>query len=214
MKFVYAVTAALCGLAEAHMEMINPPPFRSRDNPFTTEIDYDMTNPLNRDGSNFPCKGYHNLFDTPQGASVATWQPGETHTIVLSGSTFHGGGSCQASISYDRGQTFTALKSWIGNCPLHPDWTFVLPGDAPAGEAIFAWTWYNKFGNRELYMNCAHVTIGGANGGVMGGRPGMFAANIGNGCSTVEGADVLFPAPGPDVENTSGDCAPPQGACG
>src|SRR5688572_31636022 len=34
---------ALCGLAVGHMEMTNPPPFRSRSNPFTTEIDYDMT---------------------------------------------------------------------------------------------------------------------------------------------------------------------------
>lgn len=204
---------ALCGLAVGHMEMTNPPPFRSRSNPFTTEIDYDMTNPLNHAGSNFPCKGYHNLFDTPQGASVATWQPGETHTLSLSGSALHGGGSCQASISYDRGQNFIVLKSWIGNCPLHSDWTFTVPWDAPAGEVIFAWSWYNMMGNRELYMNCAHVTIGGGNGAPLGGRPNMFVANVGNGCSTAEGFDVAFPNPGPDVENTSGKSAPPLGTC-
>lgn len=213
MKSLFALVGLL-GLVSAHMEMINPPPFRSKDNPYTTDVDFDMTNPLKTDGSNFPCKGYHSLFDTPQGASVATWQPGEVHTLTLSGSALHSGGSCQASLSYDRGGTFHVIKSWIGNCPLHPDWTFTVPWDAPAGEVIFAWSWYNRMGNRELYMNCAHMTIGGANGSALVGRPGMFVANVGNGCETVEGFDVFFPFPGVDVENTSGSSAPPVGNCG
>ncbi|EHK43392.1 hypothetical protein TRIATDRAFT_85794 [Trichoderma atroviride IMI 206040] len=30
-----------------------------------------------------------------------------------------------------------------------------LPNDTPAGDALFAWTRFNKIGNRERYMNCA-----------------------------------------------------------
>lgn len=66
-------------------------------------------------------------------------------------------------------------------------------------------------------MNCAHVTIGGAgassSSGGLPGRPGMFVANVGRGCSTVEGSDVMFPSPGPDVENVSRKSAPPVGNC-
>lgn len=212
--FAIAAILALISTATAHMEMTNPPPIRSKYNPFTTNIDYDMINPLDKSGSNFPCKGYHTLFDTPQGASVATWQPGETHTISLAGSATHNGGSCQVSISYDRGASFTVLKSWIGNCPLKPDWTFTLPAVMPKGEALFAWSWHNNIGNREMYMNCAHITIGGNSPGAITGRPSLFVANVGNGCSTIEGSDVLYPNPGPVVENTSARTAPPTGNCG
>lgn len=209
---IFATIAAFAGLASAHMEMSNPPAFRSRHNPHTTNVDYDLVNPLNADGSNYPCKGYHSLWDTPQGASVATWQPGSSQTLSIIGGATHNGGSCQASLSYDRGQTFKVIKSWIGNCPLKQNWQFTVPSDAPSGEAMFAWSWHNNIGNREMYMNCAHVTIGGSNRGSLSGRPDIFVANVNKGCSTVEGSDVLYPNPGPVVENTSSRSAPP--VCG
>ncbi|KAH8168763.1 hypothetical protein LIA77_10889 [Sarocladium implicatum] len=112
----FLIAAALLSLASAHMEMTNPAPLRSKYNPFTTDVDFDMTNPLKTDGSNFPCKGYQSLLDTPQGASVALWQPGETHTLSLAGSALHGGGSCQASLSYDRGCSVGCAGGGGGVC--------------------------------------------------------------------------------------------------
>jgi len=233
---VATVLGFLAASANAHMEVTSPAPFRSRNNPWTTDIDYSMTNPLSSSGSDFPCKGYHKLLDTPQGRSVANWTPGQSITFNLAGSATHNGGSCQASLSYDRGATWTAIHSYIGNCPLRPNWSFVLPSDVPKGSALFAWSWWNQVGNREMYMNCAHVTIGGGRTleaeseeaeveeqdeeivardvSTFAARPPMFVANVGNGCSTLEGSDVLIPNPGPNVSYESSKTAAPVGNCG
>lgn len=211
-----AAFIGLVAVAQAHMEMVWPPPFRSRYNPYTTDIDYSMTNPLSQSGSDFPCKGYQSLYDTAQGASVVTWTPGQSLNWTLTGSATHNGGSCQVSLSYDRGSTWTVLHSYIGGCPLTPTWDFVLPNDTPAGDALFAFTWNNNLGNRELYMNCAHVTIasgGGSANPPFSSRPATFFANNGNGCTTVETKDVLYPNPGPDVDNISTGTAAPVGTC-
>jgi len=66
-----------------------------------------------------------------------------------------------------------------------------------------------------MYMNCAVVTITGRATGVLDG-PGVFVANVGNGCATGEGADVVFPDPGSDIVygGNAGKRAPPTGNCG
>ena len=49
------------------------------------------------------------------------------------------------------------------------------------------------------------------------GGPGIFLANIGNGCSTPPGKDLDFPNPGSDVEylGNAATLGPPQGSnCG
>ena len=59
------------------------------------------------------------------------------------------------------------VKSFIGGCPPGaPDeriefsvGSFTVPKEAEVGEALFAWTWFNRIGNREMYMSCAAVTI-------------------------------------------------------
>ncbi|KAM3554909.1 hypothetical protein MY1884_005884 [Beauveria asiatica] len=212
-------------LTAAHMQMTNPAPFRSKHNPYTTDVDWSMNGPLEASGANFPCKGYHRLLDTPQGRSVATWKAGGSYSFSVEGSATHNGGSCQVSLSYDGGRTFTAIHSYVGGCPLKSTWPFTLPDDTPAGEALFAWSWFNNLGNREMYMNCAHVTIQSRDGAAaaevserspadpFASRPAMFAANVNNGCSTVETFDVLFPQPGPDVDNISRKTSPPRGKC-
>ncbi|KAK0386585.1 hypothetical protein NLU13_6420 [Sarocladium strictum] len=207
-------------LASAHMEMIEPPPFRSKVNTHATQKDFDMTSPLAGDGSNFPCKGYISDFGTPAGASVATYSPGQSYKFTISGGASHNGGSCQASLSYDKGKTWTVIHSYIGNCPLQGEssFDFTIPADTPSGEAIFSWSWFNKVGNREMYQNCAAVTIGGgkskrAASESFKSRPAMFVANLGNGCGTIEGKDLVFPDPGPDVTSDSTATAPPTGSC-
>lgn len=135
----------------------------------------------------------------------------------------HGGGSCQISLSTDGAKTFAVLKSIIGNCPTSgtSNLDFTIPADAPTGNHVLAWTWHNQIGNREMYMNCASVTLtsgsassSSSSGGVKqmarsaayASRPGIFIANVGaagDGCTTEEMFDVVYPQPGPDVVNDS-----------
>ena len=211
----------LAGMGAAHMEISQPPPLRSKFNDFTTDVDYSMTNPLDKSGNDFPCKGFLNLLGTDQGQSVVTYQPGQSYQMTITGGTIHAGGSCQISLSHDKGSTWTVIHSYIGNCPAatgDTNYDFTVPADTPGGEAVFAWTWFNNLGNREMYMNCASVTIGGsatkAKRASFDDRPDMFVANVGNGCTTVETKDVDFPNPGPDVTRNSAGTAPPSGSCG
>ncbi|ATY63528.1 extracellular protein [Cordyceps militaris] len=223
MKVISTILAAasLASLSSAHMEMKSPPALRSSFNPNTGDnVDYDIRSPLNSDGSDFPCKGDLGLLSTPAGRPVATWAPGGTYSFVIHGNTPHDGGSCQASLSFDGGRTFKVVHSYVGNCPVDGDssYQFTLPGDTPAGQALFAWSWFNNEGNREMYMNCAVVTIAGGrtrrDAAPLAGRPDMFVANVGNGVCTYEGTDLEFPQPGPDVtRNTQRPHAPGRGTC-
>ena len=50
----------LLSLVHAHVEMKNPIPFRSKFLvPNGPNTDFTNAAPINPDGSNFPCKGYH-----------------------------------------------------------------------------------------------------------------------------------------------------------
>lgn len=226
MHFTSTIAAAILGmtsLASAHMALIEPAPLRSSHNPHNGgNIDYDMTSPLDASGSNFPCKGSLNLLGTAAGASVVDYTAGQEYKMTIDGGAFHSGGSCQASLSFDQGKTWKVIHSYVGNCPASngkTSYPFVIPADTPSGEAVFAWSWFNKVGNREMYMNCAVVTIkGGASkkkrgaSDPMSSRPAMFVANVGNGCSTIEGKDLMFPDLGPDVTMDSDNTAPPPEA--
>jgi hypothetical protein len=198
-----AMAAGLASVASAHMEMIFPAPFKSKSNPHAgQDIDYSLVDPIK--GAQFPCKGYHSLLGTPAGATTADFTPGQSYNLEIAGGAKHEGGSCQASLSYDKGSSWTVIHSWIGNCPIETSLPFTVPADAPGGEALFAWTWFNKVGNRELYMNCAAVNIGGGatkrQASVpFSSRPAMFVANVDETCTVPAGVDVDFPNPGPDV---------------
>lgn len=222
----FAAVAVFFSLANAHQELIDPPPFRSQFNKGVAPGDIDfatMNAPLKPDGSNFPCKGY--VDGTP---AVKTLVPGK-QTLRVRGGAVHGGGSCQVSLSYQDGKagTFKVITSILGGCsasipgnaadPLAEfDIPFILPDDAKAGDAILSWSWFNKIGNREMYQNCARVTIGGSGTSTLDSLPDMFVANVGNGCATVETFDTVFPDPGEAafVINNGGKPGPPSGNCG
>jgi LysM repeat protein len=211
MRFTFSTAAfALAAFASssvlAHMEMTDPAPFRSKFNNNTdpSKIDFDMSSPLKADGSDFPCKNYLVDFGTPAGNPTATWAAGSPQKVSLDDKAPHDGGSCQLSLSYDGGKTFRVIKSIEGGC-VNPKggpetFDFTVPADAKSGNAIFAWTWFNHTGNREMYMNCAAVTITGTGTSTLDNRPEIFKANINNGCKTDEGTDVQFPNPGPDLQ--------------
>ncbi|KAI9712546.1 MAG: hypothetical protein M1812_006855 [Candelaria pacifica] len=203
-------------LVGAHMFMANPPALKSISNKNTVSPDYSLTSPLMADGSDYPCKGYHKLLGTPEGAAVASWAAGSSQHFTLQGGASHSGGSCQASLSFDGGKSFKVVKSFIGDCPAANggDFSFTVPTHVPSNAtALFAWTWFNQVGNREMYMDCATVSITNGTGSNLDGLPELFKANIGNGCTTADNADVVFPSPGSDVVNISQKPAPPQGIC-
>ncbi|KAI5778515.1 hypothetical protein EDC01DRAFT_756652 [Geopyxis carbonaria] len=190
--------AALFNAVSSHMLLKTPPSLGYKGNSFVTNIDYDLVSPLTN--TQFPCKQYHKDASRGAGKVVATWAAGSTQSYSLEGYATHEGGSCQVSLSYDNGATFKVMRSWIGACPTDAGGPFIftIPRAAPNGQAIFAWTWFNKIGNREMYMGCAIVNITGGGSG-LGNYPNVFTANIGGTCTVTEGFPVEFPNPGSDV---------------
>lgn len=220
-------TLALFGLASAasaHIVMTNPVPFGSPDN-----------SPLEASGSNFPCKG----ISPSGGAGQNVYKAGSTQQLAFQGGAVHGGGSCQVSVTTDlnptRDSQWKVIKSIEGGCPARDTegnlgddasaeipykYNFDIPEEMPEGEYVLAWTWFNKVGNREMYMNCASVEINGGSGdeSFLNSLPDMFVANIGEDCGTESSKDVEFPNPGKAVERLNGAtnafAAPTGGSCG
>ncbi|CUS11276.1 unnamed protein product [Tuber aestivum] len=181
-------------------------------------------NPLQNDGSNFPCHGV-----APE-APVATYLPGTSNPLKIKGTAVHGGGSGQMAITYDTNPTkntvFRVMTSYMGDHPikaagnLGPEdrdptglkselelWklnplSFTVPKGLPKGKAVVAWTWFNRIGNREMYMKCSTVMIGGEETSMSAfeALPGLFKANIGGGCTVPEQTTAIdFKNPGPEV---------------
>ncbi|KAK5711371.1 hypothetical protein LTR17_018438 [Elasticomyces elasticus] len=224
-------TSALCSVflllpsALCHMEMSYPHPFRSKFNPDNdyTNIDYSNTDPLQADGSNYPCKGYHK--DAASQPS-ATYTAGSTYNMTLAGSATHGGGSCQLSLSYDNGETFSVIKSMIGGCPLVSTYDFTIPTYARSGDALLAWSWQNYEGNREFYMNCAPIAITSGSSrrrrrtafNSLDSLPKIWKANLASvtDCTTIPDENPVYPNPGPDVQygdNMDSSSTPTDGDC-
>ncbi|PTB78796.1 lytic polysaccharide monooxygenase [Trichoderma longibrachiatum ATCC 18648] len=209
--------AALASAASAHMKMSNPVPYGQSglDNA-----------PLKPDGSDFPCKiggsGSYNL----EGASNVFAQ-GSTQQLSFVGSAVHGGGSCQVSVTTDaqpdKNSVWKVIKSIEGGCPAQDQvgnmgdnaaeidpykYNFTIPDELASGKYTLAWTWFNKVGNREMYMNCAPLTVTGSGGSsdFLNTLPDMFVANIfgDEKCNTVDDKDLEFPDPGTDVVRMNG----------
>ncbi|KAF2170916.1 lytic polysaccharide monooxygenase [Zasmidium cellare ATCC 36951] len=220
--------AVACGLlassVNAHMMIKSPVPYGK---------DSLNNSPLAADGSDFPCKQRSGVYDVTQMNNMPVGVPQELSFI---GGATHGGGSCQVSVTMDKEPTkqskWKVVQSILGGCPSNvtgnlsgnPDGTdasvfqFSIPKGMPNGEYSLAWTWFNKIGNREMYMNCAPIKVTGGSDSqdVYNSLPDMFVANIGNGCTVGESQDFVFPQCGKYVEtaektalgsSTSGTCA-------
>ena len=90
-----------------------------------------------------------------------------------------GGGSCQVSLTKDleptKDSVFQVIHSIEGGCPnaapgnLGDDanaadpttFDYSIPQGIAPGKYTLAWTWFNKIGNREMYMNCAPIVVSG-----------------------------------------------------
>ncbi|KAE8389580.1 hypothetical protein ETB97_002105 [Aspergillus alliaceus] len=213
------MAAALLGtVVNSHMILKQPPPYGK---------DTLDNSPLAADGSNFPCKLRPGAFQAPAGETVA--RIGESMPLSFIGSATHGGGSCQVSLTSDlqpsKDSKWMVIKSIEGGCPANVAgnldggadlegatvFHYTIPEGIDPGQYTLAWTWFNRIGNREMYMNCAPITVAVGSSersanpeeNVVLKRsasfPPMFIANI-NGCITKEGIDIRFPDPGDDVE--------------
>ncbi|KAI4735119.1 hypothetical protein E4T50_14348 [Aureobasidium sp. EXF-12298] len=90
------------------------------------------------------------------------------------------------------------------------DLKFQIPEGMKNGNATLAWTWFNKIGNREMYMNCAPISITGGSDddAFFNSLPELYVANIPNECNFNSGSFVVgFPNPGKFV--TYGEAATP-----
>ncbi|GAB1315453.1 hypothetical protein MFIFM68171_05663 [Madurella fahalii] len=89
-----------------------------------------------------------------------------------------------------------------------------IPKDLPNGNATFAWTWFNKIGNREVYMNCAPVTITGGSDDTafFDDLPVLFLANVPGECTTGNGV-LNIPNPGRFGQVLEQPTAGSEGSC-
>lgn len=214
----------LASIASAHIKMAEPVPYGAGS----------LNNsPLEADGSDFPCKQRPDVYDAAGASNV--YAQGSTQQLKFIGSAVHGGGSCQVSITTDlkpdANSVWKVIKSIEGGCPAKdtagnlPDnaggevpfsYGYTIPDELAAGNYTIAWTWQNKIGNRELYMNCAPLQVTGdkSDDGLFDTLPNMFVANIGNDCETLHGTDLEYPNPGKDVDRFNGQTSAFAGPTG
>lgn len=222
------VASGLVAVANAHMDLAFPSVFTA---PAVTNgpISY----------SNFPCQSTAATYGGP----TNTMSLGSDQPLKFLGQSVHGGGSCQISITYDenpdRDSTWKVIKSFEGGCPARntagnlgadtsataPDpftYNFTVPDNIPSGRGTLAWTWLNKVGNREFYMQCAGIELAGTSGDQSNydALPDMFVANLGSSDTcVVETGDFIYPDPGSVVEYGNGaipsgaDVATTSGSC-
>ncbi|KAI4209160.1 MAG: hypothetical protein LQ351_007876 [Letrouitia transgressa] len=227
--------------ADGHLIMKTPVPYGA---------DHLDSNPLLPDGSDFPCKQRSNVYKL---IKQNIMQVGQNQSLSFQGQATHGGGACQISLTTDKQPTKQSVWKVIltieGGCPsTYPgnvgddpfgygadQFHFAIPPSVPPGDYTLAWTWFNKIGDREMYMNCAPIRVTGASqkrrvgdkptlddGEVIQKRalsslPDMFVANIGNGCSTPpSGSTLAIPQQnlGTVVQHFGSDAlTPPIGNC-
>jgi hypothetical protein len=220
---------ALAASASAHMIMDFPKPFAR------SSLTSSPLKPME-----FPCKQRPGAYNIDLGMNQ--WNAGETKEIVMNGTAAHAGGSCQYSITTDpepnQNSQWKVIHSVVGNCLAsildnyhdveqdkppgialeqqpafkHP---VTMPKDIPDGRYTFAWTWLNKKGNREFYMNCAPIQVGDGSStappasaaDALAGLPDMFVANLpgmesdhaGPICAVAAEQDFVYPNPGLSV---------------
>uniref|UniRef100_A0A6C0H6X2 Carbohydrate-binding module family 19 domain-containing protein n=1 Tax=viral metagenome TaxID=1070528 RepID=A0A6C0H6X2_9ZZZZ len=158
--------------------MQDPPARHSKYSEYYTTnnlINYDLNSPLyvQPDFFTFPCKGF------PKGPATQTITSNKVR-VTLEGTATHGGGHCQFGISYND-RDFLVLRTVFSSCMLDGmSYEFYLPAETPSGDTTVFWTWINRIGNREYYMECADVRVENGNTNQDVNLPGkeLIVANI------------------------------------
>lgn len=162
-------------------------------------------------GSDYPCQQSDGVYDITTMNNMAVNEP---IPISFNGSASHGGGTCQIAVTLDKKPTvdsvFKIIKVYEGGCPTAQNgndgsdggFDFTIPTGFPSGQASLAWVWYNKIGNREVYMNCAPITVTGGSDTkeIFDSLPNLYLINLPpTECGTADTSDVIVPNPGKDV---------------
>jgi hypothetical protein len=194
-----SLALAMLGATNAHMIMKSPIPF---------DVANINNSPLAADGSDFPCKVDAAMSAYSYKITAMNEMPVDKPILLsFDGSAVHGGGACQLSITFDEKPTkqsvFKVIQTFEGGeCPkpTGPGLTFNIPKDFPNAEnATLAWTWFNRIGNREMYMNCAPISITGGSDSkdYYESLPDMLVANVATtDCKTDDSTDAQVPNPG------------------
>ncbi|KAI5922493.1 hypothetical protein F4810DRAFT_721068 [Camillea tinctor] len=195
----------LASFSTAHVILESPKPY--------IFVAYGPTNPIEPNGSDFPCKippgGQYQINGTATVMAI-----GEDQTLSFSGKSVHGGGSCQLSLTEEnptKDSKWQVIHSIEGGCPARNQkgnldgpnkdlYTFQIPEGIAPGSYTFGWTWQARIGGQpEFYMNCAPITVTPAKNkraSIVGRRtsvakradfPDLFMANMGDvseGCTT------------------------------
>lgn len=179
LKYIIASILSFSSVCNSHIFMNTPP---SRHNLYSEYyvsnnlVNYNLRSPLNVDPDffTFPCKGF------AMGPPTYSFYNNNI-TMTLEGTAIHGGGHCQFGITYDN-INFVVLKTVLNTCLLDGlSFSFNLPDTAPDGSLTIFWTWINRIGNREYYMECADVNVisNNINSGKVDGKE-LFIANLPN----------------------------------
>ena len=189
-----AAVGLLATSVYGHISLAEPVPYGKPD-----------TSPLDASGANYPCKTDNGFSYT----KVNNLAVGQAFPVSFSGSAVHGGGSCQLSLTPtmkpDTNSVFRVIYSIEGGCPgtdgSTVSYNVKVPAEVPNGNYSLAWSWANKIGNREYYMNCAPVSITGStqkDDTAYNGLPEMAIFNIPtkSSCTTLETFDVQYFDPG------------------
>ena len=156
MWFLFYV-GILSDICSGHISMSSPPSRRNQLSSYYNKpglVNYNLRSPLNAnpDWFTFPCKGF------PKGPSVATFNTNKI-SVTLEGTAVHGGGHCQFGVSYDD-KTFYVLHTVVGDCLLRGmTYEFDVPRINNSSDVTIFWTWINRIGNREYYMECTDITL-------------------------------------------------------
>lgn len=165
---LFCTSLAHAEVNKRHVQLVTPAPFKWDE--------YGPTNPLNPDGSDYPCKIPQGEAFTINGGVATEMVIGEAQQVSFSGWAVHGGGSCQFALTEGfaptRDSAWKVIHSIEGGCPKahvegnldpseSPDtYTFTVPDDFAPGNYTWAWTWVNRIaGSPEFYMNCAPITV-------------------------------------------------------
>ncbi|KAK1759907.1 hypothetical protein QBC47DRAFT_292655 [Echria macrotheca] len=213
------VVAGLLGAAHGHMIMNTPTPYNLDSAPLL------QVNPLGA-GFPFPCQGRSTVDQTTTITAGQTQLVNFTGGAQHGGGSCQFSLTYEYPPPADKSKWKT-IYTLIGGCPVsaagnlppsQPDpngradsvhcgndsgtecirqFNIPIPKDVPNGKATFAWTWFNKIGNREIYMNCAPISITGGSDSTafFDSLPEMFVANIPGECTTGQGV-LNIPNPG------------------